>query len=92
MTMKKAGQKDKIEIYTLDYCPFCKKALKFLEERGLIFTRHRIDDDEEGNFKMLAQKYNIQGDVTVPQIIVNNNRVGGYTSLMALWEKGEIFR
>ena len=34
--------------------------------------------------------YNIKEEVTVPQIIIDGKRIGGYTDLMAAYENGEI--
>lgn len=82
-------QKDTIEIYTTDHCPFCHKALEFFGQHNLQFTRHRIDDNDAQMRKWLAEKYHINGEVTVPQIIVNNERIGGYTDMMALNEAGK---
>ena len=36
-----------VEIYTLDYCPFCKRALAFLNEHNVNFTQYKIDGDED---------------------------------------------
>ncbi len=80
----------KIEIYTVDYCPYCKKAIAFLDEHKVDYTRTRIDDNEEAWREKLRKMYNIQGDVTVPQIIIDGKRIGGYTDLMAAYDKGEI--
>ncbi len=79
-----------VEIYTVDYCPFCKKAIAFFDEHKVKYNRIRIDDNEESWRKKLGDMYNIQGDVTVPQIIIDNKRIGGYTDLIAAYDKGEI--
>ncbi len=79
-----------IEIYTVDYCPFCKKAIAFLDEHKVNYKRIRIDNDEDAWREKLGKMYNINGDVTVPQIIIDGKRIGGYTDLMAAYENGEI--
>lgn len=79
-----------VEIYTVDYCPWCKKALAFFEEHNVEFKRHRIDEDEAKYREKLGEMYNIQGDVTVPQIIIDGKRVGGFTDLAHAYETGEI--
>jgi glutaredoxin len=87
------GQEFQIEIYTLDYCTFCKQALMFFAEHNLEFTQHKLDGHDEGAvFEALGKKLCIKDEVTVPQIIVNNVRIGGYSDMMELWEKGKIFR
>ena len=79
-----------VEIYTVDYCPFCKKAIAFLDEHKVNYTRTRIDENEDTWRKKLGEMYNIKGDVTVPQIIIDGKRIGGYTDLMEAYNKGEI--
>lgn len=79
-----------VEIYTVDYCPWCKKALAFLKEHNVEFTHHRIDEDENTWRKKLGEMFNIKGDVTVPQIIIDGKRIGGFTDLMAAFQKGDI--
>ncbi len=79
-----------VEIYTLDYCPYCKRALAFFNDHNVEFTQFKIDGNEEAMRKKLGEQYCIEGDVTVPQIIIDGKRVGGYTDLIAAYEKGEI--
>ncbi len=79
-----------VEIYTVDYCPFCKKAIAFLDEHKVNYKRTRIDDNEDTWRKKLGEMYNIKGDVTVPQIIIDGKRIGGYTDLMEAYNNGEI--
>lgn len=78
-----------IEIYTLSYCPYCAAAKRFFDERGMKYTEYQLDGNEDEEFLKLQKKFNIQGEVTVPQIIINNKRIGGYTDMMAKLEAGE---
>ena len=79
-----------IEIYTLDYCPFCRRALSFLNDHNVNFTQIKIDGNEDEMRKQRGEKYCIEGDVTVPQIIINGERIGGYTDLIAAYDNGEL--
>jgi len=38
----------KIEVYSKDWCPYCKKAKAFLKSKGLKFEE--IDIEEENNY------------------------------------------
>lgn len=78
-----------IEIYTLSYCPYCAAAKRFFDERGMKYTEYQLDGNEDEEFSKLQKKFNIQGEVTVPQIIINNKRIGGYTDMMTKLEAGE---
>lgn len=79
-----------IEIYTLSYCPYCVAAKRFFDERGMKYTEYQLDGNEDEEFRKLQKKFNIQNEVTVPQIIVNGKRIGGYTDMMALLEEGKL--
>ncbi len=57
-------------------CPWGLKAVKLLQERGLIFEDIKLRSREEiDNFKL---KYQV---ATTPQIFVDTERIGGYTDL-----------
>ncbi len=77
-----------VEIYTVDYCPYCKKALAFLNEHNVEYTQHKIDKDESLWREKLAHMYDIKGEVTVPQIIIDGKRIGGYSDLMEAYNSG----
>ena len=79
-----------VELYTVDYCPYCRKALRFLDEHNVNYTNHDITADEDEKRKELGKKYNIKGDVTVPQIFINGERIGGYTDMIKLYELGKL--
>ncbi len=79
-----------VKIYTLDYCPYCKKALAFLHDKGVSFEQIRVDEDEEKWYDKLSKKFGIEiGNLTFPQIIVDGKRIGGYTDMLTLHEKGK---
>lgn len=80
----------KVVTYTVDYCPFCKKAKKLLNEKGIEFEDHDITANEDEMRAELGRTYNIPGDVTVPQIIINGKRIGGFTDLKALNDSGKL--
>ncbi len=79
-----------VEIYTLSYCPYCAKAKKFFENKGIKFIEYEIDGNEEEEFTKLQKKFNIKGEVTVPQIIIDGRRIGGYSDLMELIQNNKI--
>ena len=74
----------KIEVYSKDWCPYCKKAKAFLKSKGLDFKE--IDINEENNYEVMQER---TGNKTVPQIIINDQSLGGYDDIIALENKGE---
>ena len=73
---------NEIIMYTVDYCPYCKKAELFFQERNIPIKKIDISSNEEEYRKKLGEYYDIQGKVTVPQIIIDGQRIGGYDDLM----------
>lgn len=71
-----------VEIYTLDYCPFCQKAKIFLNEHGVKYTEIPCDDSEEEKREELTQKYHLNTLATFPQIIIDGENIGGYSDLI----------
>lgn len=79
-----------IVIYTVDYCPYCKKAEMLLNEKGLTYRKIDITENEEEYRNQLGEYYGIKDRVTVPQIIIGEKRIGGYDDLKRLNDNGEL--
>ena len=79
-----------IIIYTVDYCPYCKKAEMLLQEKGLDYRKIDISENEEEYRNKLGEYYGIKGRVTVPQIIIGDKRIGGYDDLNKMNISGEL--
>ena len=79
-----------IIIYTVDYCPYCKKAEMLFQEKGLDYRKIDISENEEEYRNKLGEYYGIKGRVTVPQIIIGDKRIGGYDDLNKMNKSGEL--
>ena len=79
-----------VKIYTLDYCPYCKAAINFLKDNEVKYRQVRIDDNEKNLRREIGKLYKIKGEVTVPQIVIDGNRIGGYTDMIKLVEEGKL--
>ncbi len=79
-----------IEIYTLDYCPYCQKAKFFLEELNVKYKEYSCDNNEEEMRLKLKEKYNLSGLATFPQIIIDGVNIGGYSDLIEKCNSKEI--
>ncbi len=80
----------KVVIYTVDYCPYCRKAKKILNEKGVKYEDHDITANETEGRKEVAKIIGAEGRVSVPQIFINDKHIGGYTDLHKLDESGEL--
>lgn len=80
---------NKIEIYTSATCPYCVKAKKLLQMLKLEYSEFNIDTSFDSICDELSNKYNKKIQ-TVPQIIINNNLIGGYSDLEDAYKSGNL--
>ena len=73
------------EVWSTDTCPFCVKAKELLDNYGFKYIEYNVNENKE-QFK---EKF--PNAKTVPQIIFNNEHVGGYTDLVETFENQNIF-
>ena len=78
--------KRKILIYSTSWCQPCKLAKKLLQERGLDFQE--IDIEEKGWSR--EDLFDITGGRTVPQVVINDDTIGGYDNLIRLDQEGKL--
>lgn len=76
-----------IVVYTTDMCPYCYRAKRLLEQKGVDFTEIDVTLDPAKRAEM-AQKSG--GVRTVPQIFIGGRHVGGSDELYALEAEGKL--
>lgn len=77
----------KIIIYSKQVCPYCVQAKNLLKRKG--YESITEIDITKGNYKEeMIEKSN--GRMTVPQIFINDQHIGGYDDLYALDKSGEL--
>ncbi len=79
-----------VTIYTVDYCPYCKKAEMLLKEKNIDYKKIDITSNEKYERSRLGERYGIEGKVTVPQIIIGEKRIGGFDVLEKLNNSGSL--
>ena len=79
-----------VRIYTVDYCPYCKKAEMLLKEKNIEYKKIDITQNEQEERNKLGEKYGIEGKVTVPQIFIGEKRIGGFDVLDKLNNSGSL--
>ena len=72
----------RVEIYTRTGCKFCALAKAFLKNNGIEFTEETLDDRNKRR-----AWFEVMGVNSVPQIFIDEKRIGGYTELLAEWER-----
>ena len=73
-------------MYTTAWCGFCVRAKAFLDAKGLAYREVRVDDDP--GFR--ARLHELTGGSTVPQIVIGDRPIGGYSELRALDRDGRL--
>lgn len=77
----------KIELYTKDYCPFCKRALALFDSKGVNYTNIEIQEQPDKRPEMIERA---GGRTTVPQIFINDTHIGGCDDLLALESQNKL--
>ena len=79
---------DTIKVYSKTKCKWCKKTKKILNDNGFDFEEINLDDDDKRNsfYKTVNNKENLSDNAinSVPQIYINNKRVGGYKEFIKI--------
>lgn len=68
----------KVEIYSKDFCGFCDAAKSLLEAHDISYTEFRVGYEGVTRETLLERVPNAR---TVPQIIIDNKVIGGFTEL-----------
>lgn len=77
----------KIELYTKDYCPYCKHALALFASKGVEVSNIEIQAEPDQRDVMIERA---GGRTTVPQIFINDQYIGGCNDLFALDAQGKL--
>ena len=76
-----------IEIYTTRVCPYCVRAKRLFDRKGVAYTEIDVSDDEALRAAMVERA---GGRRSVPQIFVGGTHVGGCDELYALDQDGKL--
>lgn len=78
---------NQITIYTMNNCPFCKRAKALMESRGVPFKEVLVADDDDAQWEALEKR---SGMKTMPQIFHGDKLIGGFSDLEALDKKDQL--
>ncbi len=76
-----------VEIYTTPFCPFCYRAKKLLDEKGVRFTEIDVTVTPGARQEMVERA---KGDRKVPQIFIDGRHLGGSDEMDALEKSGAL--
>lgn len=77
----------KVVIYTASLCPYCHMAKSVFETRGLAFEEIDVTGQPALRSEMVEKA---GGRMTVPQIWIGSEHVGGCDDLLALERSGNL--
>jgi len=77
-----------VEIYTRPFCPYCTRARRLLDERGIRFAEIDVRTDRAAEARMQERS----GRTSVPQIFIDGHHVGGSDELAAADRSGQLER
>lgn len=77
----------RVEIYVKTTCPYCVRAARLLEAKGVAYQVHVVDS---GGAKKEEMVKRAGGRTTVPQIFIDDRHVGGCDDLLALERQGKL--
>jgi glutaredoxin 3 len=76
----------RIRIYTTRWCAYCERAKALLERKGIEYENVAVDEDPAFRQKL----FELTGGWTVPQIVIDDEPIGGYTELWRLDREGRL--
>jgi glutaredoxin 3 len=77
----------KVTIYTTPLCPYCYRAKRLLDSKGVEYDEIDVSMDADARSDMVQRA---QGRTTVPQIFIDGQHVGGSDDLHALDRSGKL--
>ncbi|MFP4661264.1 MAG: glutaredoxin 3 [Halanaerobiales bacterium] len=80
------SEEKQVEIYTMDWCPYCMRAKSMLDSIGLEYEEYDVTDEGEAYDEMKERS----NQKTVPQIFINDDHLGGYDDLIEKLTSGEL--
>ena len=75
-----------MKLYTTASCPFCVRAKRLLEARGIPFEEIDVGNDDALREDVMQRT----GRRTVPQIFIDERSIGGFEELAALDAAGKL--
>jgi glutaredoxin 3 len=76
----------RIRMYTTRWCGYCVRAKRLLEGKGLPYEEINLDEDPAFRQRL----HELTGNWTVPQILIDERPIGGYTELWRLDRTGAL--
>jgi len=70
------AKKEKVVVYTAEWCPWCHRAMDFLKENGIEFEARDVDEP-----KYAQEAIEVSGQNGIPVIVIGNEVVVGFDQM-----------
>lgn len=77
----------RVEIYSSPYCPYCTRAKRLLDAKGVVYEEIDVIANPRRKPEMVERA---GGRTTVPQIFIDGEGIGGCDDMMALEHAGSL--
>lgn len=77
----------KVEIYTSPWCPFCVRAKRLLDAKGIAYEEVDLMAEPRRRPEMVERA---DGRTSVPQIFIDGAGIGGCDDIYALESQGRL--
>jgi len=76
----------KVTVYTKQNCPFCVRAKRLLDKKGVPYEEIGVEGDDTLRTWLVEKT----GQMTVPQIFAGDRSLGGFSDVDALDREGKL--
>jgi glutaredoxin 3 len=75
-----------VQMYTTGSCAWCVRAKALLDSKGIEYEETKIQGDPDSRERLRDRT----GGWTLPQVLINDEPIGGYTELWRLDRAGRL--
>ncbi len=75
-----------VTVYSTDACPYCIQAKRLLDKRGIAYEEINLARDPDGRTQLAGKT----GMMTFPQILIDDELIGGYNETVAADKSGRL--
>ncbi|MGH2968109.1 MAG: glutaredoxin family protein [Solirubrobacteraceae bacterium] len=76
----------RITVYTTEPCGYCRVAKSLLAKRSIPYAEVNLAKDPEGRAALVR----LTGMMTFPQVVIDDEPIGGYQELVAADRSGRL--
>lgn len=74
-TRKSSNKQSQVDLYITSWCPYCKKAMAYLNSKGIKFNQYDIEKDLQAAIRKRNLAPNYRG---VPLAVINGKTIKGF--------------